>query len=168
LRQIPDLQLVILDSLSDFTPSLSISNDASANRIVQGMKMLSRELDCAVIAVAHPIGDGSRMLGAGRLFNAADFVIRVQPDAGSGSSFESATVSCEKNKYGPMFEPFGYEIVPCAWEECGVLIETATVRQPEAPPSVEVRVPRGGKPLPTLIVPEPAKRKRTGVFSGRR
>jgi hypothetical protein len=134
LQQIPDLKLVILDSLGDFTPSLSISNDASANRIIQGMKLLARELDCVVLAVAHPLRDGSRMLGAGRLFNAADFVIRVQSDPARPGMLQEATVSCDKNKYGPMFKPFGYEIMPYSWHEPdGTAVQSATVREREEP-----------------------------------
>jgi hypothetical protein len=176
LRQIPDLQLVILDSFSDFTPSLSISNDASANRAIQGMKYLVRELDCVVLAVAHPVGNGSKMLGAGRLFNAADFVIQVQPDNAVGRGIPGATVVCEKNKYGKMFEPFSYYIEPCAWyqdyeDDDGtptgeqVLVESATVRQLN-PTNADfgLRKPKPKPALPTLVTPTTTRRtKRSGV-----
>jgi hypothetical protein len=178
LKQVPDLALVILDSLSDFTPSLSISNDASANRVVQGMKVMARELDCVVLAIAHPTRNGDRMLGAGRLFNSADFVIKMEPDTGSTATGQarSATVSCEKNKYGRPFEPFGYTIEPCAWEEPVLddddlptgetqLIRTATVRARDAAAATATPSQQPGKkPLPTLIKPEvTGKRKRTGL-----
>lgn len=116
LKTIGNLALVIVDALSDFSPSLSISNDASANRVVSGMKFLARELGCVVLAVAHPVANGARMRGP-RLFNAADFVIAVAPDESVGRSLgQSATVSCEKNKFGEVFEPFGYYIDQIAWE----------------------------------------------------
>jgi len=173
LKQIPDLALVILDALSDFSPSLSISNDASANRVVQGMKMMARELDCVVLAVAHPVRDGSRMLGAGRLFNSADFVMKMEPDGRTGG-VQTATVSCEKNKYGRPFEPFGYQIEPCAWmddvlDEEGlptgerVRVESATVRPREGGMMHVAKPPK--KPLPTLLDEQPRKRKRNGIFA---
>ena len=178
LSQIPNLALVILDALADFTPSLSISNDASANRIIQGMKMMARELNCVVLAVAHPTRDGGRMLGAGRLFNSSDFVIKMEPDTGTGADGQprSATVSCEKNKYGRPFDPFGYFIEPCAWmdpvlDEDGMptgeheLVESATVRPRDGELGAALFDPKPQKkPLPTLIQPEqPKKRKRTGL-----
>jgi hypothetical protein len=152
--------LVILDALSDFTPSLSISNDASANRSVQGMKWLARELSCAVLAVAHPVRDGSRMLGAGRLFNAADFVIRVQPDEAHGGHADGATVTCEKNKYGEPFEPFGYSIEKHAWHgEDGRLTKSATIRPRDAVSAPPAR--RKSRPLPEFI--EQPTPRRTGL-----
>lgn len=177
LRTVPDLALVVLDALSDFTPSLSISNDASANRTVQGMKLMARELDCVVLAIAHPTRNGDRMLGAGRLFNSADFVMKIEPDAGlsTTSAFRSATVSCEKNKYGRPFEPFGYEIVPCAWEEPVLddddnptsemaIIQTATVRPKDEYNEIE-ETPTQKKQLPKLLPAgqDTKKRKRTGI-----
>jgi hypothetical protein len=158
LKQLPDLGLVILDSLADFTPSLSISNDASANRIVQGMKMMARELECVVLAVAHPLRDNSRMLGAGRLFNSSDFVIRIEAEGAVGTG---ATVSCEKNKYGKPFEPFGYTIEECAWndEDSGAIIETATIR----PRQREREIHRPERKLPTLVKRGEDKPRRTGL-----
>jgi hypothetical protein len=179
LKMLPDLAMVVLDSFSDFTPSLSISNDASANRSIAGMKMMARELDTVVLAVAHPTRNGDRMLGAGRLFNASDFVIKMEPDTGTGSGTpRSATVSCEKNKYGRPFEPFGYYIDPCAWREPVLddddlptgeydLVNSATVRPRDGDKSGAQLKPRNKKPLPTLINPEETakKRKRTGLRS---
>jgi hypothetical protein len=173
LRQIPDLQLVIIDALSDFTPSLSISNDASANRVVQGLKFLVRELDCAVLAVAHPVGNGSKMLGAGRLFNAADFVIQVEPDTGTNRSIPGASVICEKNKYGKMFEPFSYYIEPCAWYEDYLdddgnptgeqaLVESATIRATNTD-TIPAK-PRQKAALPKFVAPaDNGRKKRNGV-----
>jgi hypothetical protein len=128
LKQIPDLRLVILDALSDFT-NLSISNDTSANRVVQGMKMLARELDCVVLAIAHPNYNDKRMRGP-RLFNAADFVVRIMPDEDDAAL---ATVVCEKLKCGAPWAPFGYRIEPTAIyveDENGdeVVVDSATVR----------------------------------------
>jgi hypothetical protein len=181
LKQIPNLALVILDALSDFTPSLSISNDASANRVVQGMKAMARELDCVVIAVAHPTSDGRKMLGAGRLFNSSDFVLRMEPDGRTADGFQAATVSCEKSKYGPPWEPFGYYIDPCAWHEPvydneGVptgeldLVRSATVRPRDGNLGAGVtgNTPKQPKPLPKLLdlnaQPETqVQRKRTGI-----
>jgi hypothetical protein len=174
LRQIPDLQLVILDSLADFTPSLSISNDASANRVVQGMKFLARELDCVVLAVAHPLANGSKMRGD-RLFNSADFVIQVQPNEGTGRIPSGATVVCEKNKAGKPFEPFGYYIEQCAWNEAYLdedgeptdefaLVESATLRAVDAGKAVETSRPRERRPLPEFVeVPTTRRPKRNGV-----
>jgi hypothetical protein len=188
LKQVPDLGLVILDALSDFTPSLSISNDASANRIVQGMKKMARELDCVVLAVAHPTRDGSRMLGAGRLFNSSDFVIKMEPDGTTPDGFQAATVICEKNKYGPPFEPFGYYIDPCAWHEpvldsegCETgeldLVQSATVRPRDGSLGAAVNgnapPPKPRKELPKLLPrgEQPdgqIKKKRTGIRLSRR
>jgi hypothetical protein len=161
LKQIPQLGMVILDSLADFTPSLSISNDASANRIVQGMKMMARELDCVVLAVAHPLRDNSRMLGAGRLFNSSDFVIKIEAEGAVGTA---ATVSCEKNKYSKPFEPFGYTIEGCAWEDetSGTIVETATVR-PRHYQERKIQAQRPARKLPTFIKREQADSRRTGL-----
>jgi hypothetical protein len=176
LRQVPDLNLVIIDALSDFTPSLSISNDASANRVVAGMKFMVRELDCAVLAVAHPIESGRKMLGAGRLFNAADFVIQVQPDEGTPGRIPSgANVICEKNKYGRPFEPFSYYVEQCAWHEPYLdddgnpteemaLVESATIRARQDISAITFDAPRKPKSLPRFVEPMNAiRRKRTGV-----
>ena len=175
LKRMDDLALVVLDSLADFTPSLSISNDASANRVVQGMKLIARELDTVVLAVAHPTRDGSRMLGAGRLFNSSDFVIRMEPDTGTAAgSPRSATVSCEKNKYGRPFEPFGYYIEPCAWldpilDGDGIptgeqaLVQSATVRPMDGSLGADLGLPKPKRELPTLLPQEPTRRRRTGL-----
>ncbi len=177
LSQIPDLELVILDAFSDFSGGLSISNDASANRSMLGMKTLVRELECCVLAVAHPLQNGTRMLGAGRLFNAADFVIQIEPDETTAPGMpQSATVICEKNKYGSPFDPFGYVIEQCAWHEpvrdddgeltgSRALVTSATVRPRGDEPHQAAPGPRRDKqPLPKLTDAPGRPRKRSGVL----
>ena len=116
-KKIKNLQLVILDSLSDFTGIISISNDTSANRIMQGLKALSEELNCFVLVVAHPTEKGDKMLGAGRLASAADFVAKSTPEGKDGDSRDTSTVTCEKNKYGGRFVPFTYAVEKFHWWE---------------------------------------------------
>jgi AAA domain len=142
-KQIKDLELVVLDSLSDFSGGLSISNDTSANRMILGLKEMVRQLNCCVICVAHPTADGKKMIGAERLFNAADFVIKIEPDENNAPDMpQSASILCQKYKYGPKFAPTGYTIEPHAWwqpefdeddEPTGkvTLVSSATVRQRE-------------------------------------
>ena len=188
LKKLPDLALVILDSFNDFTGSLSISHNTSANRAVQGMKDMVRELDCLVLAVAHPTERGDKMLGAGRLANAADFILAIRPDEDAGPDDpKSATVSSEKNKAGEPFEPFGYVIEGVAWHEPArdengneipgappELVKTATIRlrEDEAAGKGGLRLPdlRRAAPreYPELRLPEavtlPGKpRKRNGI-----
>ena len=170
--------LVQLDSLADFT-GRSLSNDASANLISSGMKTLARELECFVLAIAHPTAKGDQMLGAGRLLNAADTEIEVRPDDVSAPGApQTASVICHKSKYGAPFETVGYRIEPCEWDEPElddddqptggtVRASSATVRLIEedvkadtaarkpayvAAPLPELRDPTGGRP-----------RKRTGL-----
>jgi hypothetical protein len=128
LKMIPNLKLVILDALSDFT-NLSISNDTSANRVVQGMKMLARELECVVLAIAHPNYNDKRMRGP-RLFNAADFVVRIMPDDDESGL---ATVVCEKLKCGAPWSPFSYKIESTSiyvddGEGNEIVVDSATIR----------------------------------------
>jgi len=104
-------RMVILDSLSDFSGGLSISNDTSANRMMLGIKEIVRELECAVLVIAHSDKSGRNMLGAGRLFNAADFVVKVEP----GKEKNSALLICEKNKYGVKFASTGYSLENVEW-----------------------------------------------------
>lgn len=175
LKTIENLSLVILDALSDFTPSLSISNNASANRVVSGMKLLARELGCVVLAVAHPVTSGRKMAGDGRLFNASDFVIQVTPDESPGrtSIGQAATVNCEKVKYGKPFDPFGYYVDRISWEHEYVdddgeltgetaLAESATVRSMD--PSVGAFA--DAPPRPKRALPRPVRAsapRRAGV-----
>jgi hypothetical protein len=178
LRVIPDLEMIILDALSDFSGGLSISNDSSANRFVLGLKMLVRELDCVVLAVHHNTADGKKMIGAQRLFNAADFVIAVSPDDNAPGDAKSATMTCRKSKYGPEFEPLSYMIEPLEWqaEDNGeeFTVTSATVRfQGDATAATEstaLRLPGNGnsphRELPD-VRPVDRPRKRNGIRNGR-
>jgi AAA domain len=173
------VDLIILDSLADFT-GRSLSNDASANLITGGLKALARELQCFVLAIAHPTEKGDRMLGAGRLLNAADTEIEVQPDdVSSPGSPKSASVICHKSKYGAEFDTVGYRIEPCEWDEPGVdddgyptgetvrvksatirLIEDSTCSRPD-PKDLRVQAPRE---YPELRDTQPVRpRKRSGL-----
>jgi AAA domain len=116
-KKIKDLELVILDSLSDFTGDISISNDTSANRVIQGLKAMARELNCFILCVAHPTQKGDKMLGAERLGNAADFVAASKPEDKDGDGRDVSTVTCEKSKYGGRFEPFSYAVEVHEWWE---------------------------------------------------
>jgi AAA domain len=176
-----DLELVVIDAISDFTGGLSISNDTSANRLMLGMKEISRQLNCCVIAVAHPTADDKKMLGAGRLFNAADFVIKIEPDENNApGNPQSVAVISEKNKYGPKFAPTGYIIEPCQWMEPVLdyqgnqtgemaLIKSATIRQNDddvqGAPVLSKRVAKQIKrDLPKLMPADDGRRKkRSGI-----
>jgi hypothetical protein len=172
------VDLIILDSLADFT-GRSLSNDASANLITGGLKALARELQCFVLAIAHPTEKGDRMLGAGRLLNAADTEIEVQPDdVSSPGTPKSASVICHKSKYGAEFDTVGYRIEPCEWDEPEiddegnptggtVRVKSATIRMIEENSSHASR-PEPARitavPLPELRDTQPARpRKRSGL-----
>jgi hypothetical protein len=153
-KKIKDLELIIIDAVSDFTGGLYISNEGSANRLVLGLKALVRELNCFVLCVAHPTEKGDKMLGNGRLSNAADFVAASRPEAKDGNGRSVSTVTCEKNKYGGPFEPFSYIIEPHEWWEPVldenddptdevVLASSATIRQIDAE-----EIPRGPQLAP--------------------
>lgn len=170
LKVLPDLELLILDAFSDFG-TLSISNDASANRYMLGLKHLVRELNCVVLVVAHNTADDKKMLGAERLFNASDFVLSVKLDDTAPEELKTATISCRKQKDGGEFEPISYRIHPLKWDELdnnGEIVEvnTATVRL-NTGESGGLRlpgVPRMPQPLPT-VRDVPPRRKRSGVRS---
>jgi hypothetical protein len=177
LRVIPDLELLILDAMSDFSGGLSISNDASANRYVLGLKMLVRELDCVVLVVGHNTADDKKMIGAQRFFNASDFVIEVVPDDTAPGELKSATLICRKSKYGPEFEPLSYLIEPLAWvtetEDGPMPVSTATVRlqgDTEGNGTNGLRLPGNG-PAPHRELPEvrpvQLRKKRSGVRGGK-
>jgi hypothetical protein len=188
LRVIPDLELLVIDALSDFSGGLSISNDASANRYVLGLKMLVRELDCVVLVVAHNTVDNKKMIGAQRFFNAADFDIKVTPDDNAPGDLKTATMTCKKAKYGPEFEPISYQIEPLQWEQAlevedgeesengepeMVTVRSATVRHQadeQALGASALRLPGQGR-APNRELPEvsdvPRMRKRHGVRGGR-
>lgn len=171
LKVLPDLELLILDAFSDFG-TLSISNDASANRYMLGLKYLVRELNCVVLVVAHNTADDKKMLGAERLFNASDFVLSVKLDDTAPEELKTATISCRKQKDGGEFEPISYRIHPLKWDELdnnGELVEvnTATVRL-NTGENGGLRlpgVPRMPQPLPN-VRDVPPRRKRSGVLSG--
>jgi AAA domain-containing protein len=180
LKRLDGLELVILDALADFTGGISLSNDTSANRVMCGLKEMARQLDCLVLAVAHPDKRGDAMLGAGRLFNAADSVIEVVPDDVSAPGAQkTATLVCRKSKYGPEFESAGYGIEPCEWDEPArdddgeiipgetVTIRSATVRMLEqAAPGK----PEADRPVPVLpaLRDVAVPRKRSGLRPGAR
>lgn len=145
----PYVSLIIMDALANFAGELSISNDASANRITKTMHWMSQELDACLMAVAHPTADGGKMLGAGRLFNSADFVIRVAPDdvAAPGAQ-KTATISCQKSKDGTEFPPFGYRIEPCMWDEPVLDSADQPTGETEAVTSATVRMIEDAQPAP--------------------
>lgn len=111
------LELVVIDAMPDFTGSMSLSNDSSANRYILGLKMLVRELDCAILVVAHNTADNRKMIGAARLFNAADFVIEVVPDTPMPGEPPAATLYCRKTKYGREFLPMPYQVEAVEWDQ---------------------------------------------------
>jgi hypothetical protein len=171
------VKLIILDSLADFT-GRSLSNDSSANLITGGLKAMARELECFVLAIAHPTAKGDKMLGADRLLNAADTEIEVAPDDVSAPGApKTASVICHKSKYGAEFETVGYRIEPCEWDEPElddetgeptgetVRVKSATVRLIEENNSSQNSKPRSAAaPLPVLQDPAPARpRRRTGL-----
>jgi AAA domain len=186
LAQIPDLELVILDALPDFTGGASLSHDASASRIMLGMHAIVKELSCCVLAISHPTARGDKMIGAQRLFNSADFVYQVQPvhgSPGSGSPMVAA-LACEKNKYGSPFAPVQYVIEPIEWDEPAtdeagnrldgepdVTIRSATVRLHQPKSAKVLRLPSAelpGQPenQPGLRLAAPPKR--TGLRTSAR
>jgi hypothetical protein len=183
-----DLMLVILDSAADFTGGLSLANDTSANRFMLGMKWLVKELDCFILAIAHPSDKSSGKTGlpGSRLFNSSDFVAGVQPDLSTvllDPDAVSATIIAEKVKSGKLFDPISYMTEGISWYEPArdretgelipgappVLVTSATVRQRDDEQSSTggLRLP-GAQPRPGALlppaVPIPAKlRKRNGI-----
>jgi AAA domain len=189
LRVIPDLELIVIDAMSDFSGGLSISNDASANRYVLGLKMLVRELDCVVLVIAHNTADDKKMIGAQRFFNAADFIMQVIPDDNEPGALKTATITCEKSKYGPEFDALSYQIEPLEWEQElepdedenedsheepeMVTVRSATVRYQADENAISanaLRLPGDGT-SPHRELPEvrdaPRPKKRSGVRNGR-
>ena len=171
----PNLELVVLDSISDYTGGLSILNDTSANRLMLGLKWLARELECCIVCVAHPTEKGDKMLGAGRLGNAADFVIRSTPERSKTRDGEDvSTVTCEKNKYGGRFTPFSYKVEKHSWSQPVldyqdnptdemVDVESATIRSLDDEKH-SLRPMRRKMPLPTLMTASGPPRKRNGLL----
>ena len=128
--------LIILDTITDFS-ELSISNDASANRVVQGMKYMAAELDCAILAVAHPTYNDKKMRGP-QLFNKADFVWRLIPDEDK----KGGVVVCEKVKRAEPFVPFSFSLEKIEFTEVGdneqkIEQKSVTARIAEAPSGAE-------------------------------
>jgi hypothetical protein len=179
-KKIKNLELVIVDSLSDFTGTISISNDTSANRVMQGLKRLASELNCFVLCIAHPTEKGDKMIGAGRLGNAADLIVKSTPEAKDGEGRDVSTVICEKNKYGGRFEPFSYAVEPYKWIEPildewgdptgeGKLASSATVRQldlddaPDDEPSI-IELDEDYEPYKPVNVDDGRPRKRSGIL----
>lgn len=174
LAGLEDLELVILDSFADFLFGESITSETGANRSMAGLRFLSEALDCCVLAVAHPTVKGDKLLGSGRLFYAADFVIAVHPETAlSPGSQQSAAFTCEKYKDGEPFEPVSYIIEPYSWtqpatDENGTEIPDApliTIR------TATIRLREDEEAEPALILPDtPAgtsrRRKRTGLRPG--
>jgi len=166
-------ELVILDALADFTGGLSLSNDASANRLMLGLKRIAAELDCCVLAVAHDDKTGSKMLGAQRLYNASDFVIGLTASDTAPGAGETVALTCEKSKYGPEFEPLSYRIEKHYWEEpeldadreptgAMVTVTSASVRLVDGSAVREQTPARDERVHPDLRDVEPP-RKRNGL-----
>ena len=175
MKRVKNLELVIIDTLSRFTGGLSISNDASASRAVLGLLYMARELNCCIMVVAHPTEDGKKMLGAGQLNNAADFTIAIRPEVGGQPGAPAmATITCEKAKQGPKFDPITYMIEPQILHVPALdanrreipgetePVPTATVRMSEA--AGELSLPsastsRPARQLPRIeAAPQPVKR----------
>jgi len=157
LSQIPDLELVILDSFADFLYGASPTHESSATKIMDGMHLLSAGLQCLVLAISHPTAKGDKMLGSGRLKAAADFVYRIEPVRGTpgGSGPLIAALSCEKNKYGQPPPPMQYLIESTEWleparDEAGELIEDA---EPELVSTGTVRLYEPAKQAAPLRMP---------------
>jgi hypothetical protein len=111
----------------------------------------------------------------------------MEPDGKTAAGYQAATVSCEKSKYGPPWETFGYYIDPCAWHEPvlddeGVptgeldLVTSATVRPRDGSLGAGVNGNQPARPrkeLPKLLdlnaQPETQiRKKRTGIRMNRR
>lgn len=185
MKQVPDLELVIIDTLSRFTGGLSISNDASASRCVLGLLYMARELNCCILVVCHPTEKGDKMLGAGVLGNAADFIIRITPElTGQPGEPKSATIECEKVKQGEEFDPISYTIhgvivdAPVMGEDNQPTgetepVKTATIRRRNDTstggglrlPTTEPNAPRIIQPARVLpaIHDVPQRHKRSGI-----
>jgi AAA domain-containing protein len=117
----PYLRLVILDALENFASPLSVSHRSSANKIIGAMQWMAAELQCCVLAIAHPVtgpGGEMKMVGSDRLYAAADFVIKYAPDdVAAPGALNTATISCQKSKDDTKFASFGVELHPMAWDE---------------------------------------------------
>ncbi len=172
--QVAAPELVIMDAAGDFTGGSSLSSDSNANRFAAGLKALALALDCVLVVIAHPVAANTKMLGAGRLTAAADFVIEVQPDAVvAPGAAQTATVISRKSKDGSKFPDLGYQVEPATWEQPDdvtgqtVTVESATVRllTPDAPARPPGPRSQAAPALPVLQEggqPE-RPRKRSGI-----
>ena len=169
--------LIICDAAADFTGGHSLSSDSNATAFAAGLKALAAETDACCIVIAHPTAANTKMLGAGRLIAAADFVFEVQPDAAAApGAAQTATCTCRKQKDGSRPEPFGWVLEPAAWSEPVIgddgeptgeteHVESATVRLLQPPGRSPEPRSRPAAPLPVLA---PARqderpRKRSGI-----
>lgn len=161
----PYISLVVLDSLENFSGELSISNRSSANRIAKAMHWMSGKLGCFVLAVAHPVADGSHMAGSNRLFATADVVIKVEPAEVAEGDQPSATVSCEKSKDEKGFPSFGYRVCTHVWDEPVLDDDDQPTGETEEVTSATVRLiedeqpqRKAGRPAARPAVPQPVLR----------
>jgi AAA domain-containing protein len=187
LRQVPNLEMVVLDAAADFG-GMSLANDTSANRFMLGLRWMAAELDCVVFVIAHPVDKGGHKTGlpGSRLFNSSDFVFTIEPDLENTGGVTTATIIAEKVKSGPLPDPLNYTIEPVYWYEPArdpetrelvpgappVLTSSATARQrnDELAGTGGLRLP-GTTPRPAAevpaAVPAPDKpRKRSGIRPG--
>lgn len=173
-KTIDNLALIVLDTVRKFSGGRSLTNDTQAGKFMLGMQQLAEELDCVVLGVNHETADGSKMRGSGVLFENSDFVAAFVPEKVTPGEPPAATVTCEKNKYGPEFDAFGYELeqdemwLPVYDEDTGEpltedgepvtrLTPVATVRQ-----RTTVNGVMAPRVLPDIRQAQ-GKRKRTGV-----
>ena len=165
-------ELVILDAAGDFTGGASLSSDSNANKFAAGLKALAAALDCVVLVIAHPVAANTKMLGAGRLVAAADFVIEIQPDtAAAPGAPQTTSVISRKSKDGAGFETFGFVLEPASWPDTDpdtgdpVTVESATVRMLESSSARPGPPARSAPPaLPQLAPGTPERpRKRSGI-----
>lgn len=186
LGLIEDLRLVVLDTARRFS-SLSLSNGTTSNRFMLGMSWLAAQLQCTVLAIAHPVSKGRGEVGlpGDTLFGASDFVWRFQSADDSTPDAPAAMIIAEKVKSGPLFDPIPYELERIKWRqpptdpETGediqgaelLEVKSATVRQREsrqAPVSAMLlpgMTPRRTMRLPQAEpVPPSRPRRRTGIL----
>ncbi len=134
-------EIVIIDAAADFCGGAGLGNDSHANRFAAGLKVLAAVLDTCILVIAHPTASGAKMLGAGRLVAAADFVIQIQPDSVSapGAPATSSVIS-RKAKDSKLFETFGISVETVTWDEPSYDDETGELTgQTEPAESATVR-----------------------------
>lgn len=159
-------ELVILDAAGDFSGGASLANDSHANRFAAGLRVLATALNTCVLVIAHPTANNAKMLGAGRLVAAADFVIQIEPDAVSApGAMTTASVISRKAKDGRPFETFGFGAELIRWDEP---VTDPGTGEPaggcEAVESVTVRpLERTAHATPRARITSPGTAKRTGI-----